>query len=825
MRTAAPSPSPLRILVAAASLLALAGPVAAQPKVRIASARVGLPPLGETSPEAGGVTKFAAWAPVYVELELLAEVTDPAELVVETPDADGVTTSLAVPLDLATVRPGTVLHSRDLRLMPYLRPAAGTGETTVTVRTAGGAALSEPFRIRSLRPRDPRTYVVLALGSRLPGFQLPRPSTAAGGGVESAGETLRGGHVELAAITDVGQLPDHWIGYDGADLVVLTTGSEEFVKRLFDDKAAAPDRARRAALLEWVNRGGRLVVSVGANASLVASLPALQAILPRHIRSNEPSRQVTQLPLYWSARETSQSTTINGNLTAKGGPFPVANFAPRPDHPGRVVVPPPSRQADEHDTVAVQSGSGLGRITLIGFDLDRPPFTDFGMRAEFWDWVLREGGANRASVGSEGKPQSTTAGPTDEEDEAALALRTHVDTFDGIPVVSFGYVAFLIGLYILLIGPLEYYFLKRVFGRLELTWLTFPVIVLTICVAAYLTAAAVKGRELRVNKVDVVDVVADFDPKTGKPSGTVYGTSWFTVFSPRIDAFTIGVTPAPGWTGGEAELGLVGWLGGPRSGRASLLRRRYGYHVDPPSRVADGLDGVPIQVWSTKSFTARWTGPIDPAAPVVESRLEHPPGDPTRAIGTFVNRMPFDEVTDCVAFYAGFAHPIGTVLSGQEVRLVLDRGQQANQWLQERGQLTDLLGRVPAGSGPTPVPNQSTGSVPTIRSNALPLWGVLFHEAALRNDEGVIPRNASLRRLDQSWRLAPDNRDEVIVVGRVAPKAGPLEGTVGGKDSPSRVWLKGLPGQQQEPAAVAGRARQETYVRLYLPVLPAGKVP
>ena len=94
------------------------------------------------------------------------------------------------------------------------------------------------------------------------------------------------------------------------------------------------------------------------------------------------------------------------------------------------------------------------------------------------------------------------------------------------PVVSFGSVAFLIALYILLIGPLEYYFLKRVFGRLELTWLTFPLIAATVCIAAFLSASAMKGRDIRINKVDVVDVVAE------PGNGRVYGSTWFTLFSP-----------------------------------------------------------------------------------------------------------------------------------------------------------------------------------------------------------------------------------------------------------------------------------------------------
>src|SRR5207302_1311334 len=117
-------------------------------------------------------------------------------------------------------------------------------------------------------------------------------------------------------------------------------------------------------------------------------------------------------------------------------------------------------------------------------------------QAEFWDWVLRECGANRTSIGSEGKARQPNAPPSDDEDEIAVALRTHVDTFEAVPVVSFGPVAFLIVLYILLIAPLEYYFLKRVFGRLELTWITFPIIVLTVCLASFLSASSMKGHDL-----------------------------------------------------------------------------------------------------------------------------------------------------------------------------------------------------------------------------------------------------------------------------------------------------------------------------------------
>lgn len=764
-------------MFAAALLVAFAPLLRAEPPPpSILSARVGFPDARNSEKR---ITKFAAWSPVEVELH---STRGQLQLVVEAPDADGVLTVLKTKLAAGSTRATT-----------YVRPAAG-GEITLHVEDESGKQVGEPFRIRNLRPKDPLTYVVLSLGSRLPNFDLPKPSTGTGSAETDASGPLRGGRVELAAIDDAAKLPDNWIGYDAADQVILNTSSLAFLR--------AWSINQQIAFQEWIERGGRCVIA-GSR-----PLTSFNDLLPVQFASVS---QVSSLPLYWSARETSQSTSLTGNLAVKNGTFPVAKFAPLPGRTPRIVVPPASRPTELKDAVAVQHAYGLGRVTMIGFDLDRAPFTEFPRQAEFWDWVLREGGSSRASVGSEGKPRTESSGPTDDEDEVAVALRNHADTFEAIPVVSFGSVAFLIVLYILIIGPIEYWFLKRILGRLELTWITFPIIVATVCVAAALSASALKGRDLRVNKIDVVDVEAGFDANDGKPVGRVFGTAWFTIFSPKIDTYSPLVMPAEGWVW-EPKLGrtVVSWVGGPRAGRAGLLQRKYAYSTFHGRTFAFGLDDVPVQMWSTKSFSANWTDGMSSTSPVVESRLEHPFGDPNKAIGSFVNRMPFEAVSDCVAFYAGQAYPIGTILKGQEVRLVLDRGQPAPQWMQERGQLAELLGRGQAlGAAASAASKDAVKS--TAPSTHLPLWSMLFHEAALRNEEGVIPRNASLRRLDQSWRLAPDYRDEVIVVGRVLPPPGTIDERFNGSESPTRLLLK-------DGKSLPGFARQETYVRLFLKV-------
>jgi hypothetical protein len=801
-------------------LIVLAGPIAAKDfPVKITAARVGLPIAGKTPDKDEGwqssnITKFAAWAPIYLDLELSSAVSEPAEIVIESSDPDEIGTTLTVPLNLTGAKVGTRLAAADLGAIGYIRPA-GIGEVIISIRGVnGGKELSEPFRVRSLRPRDRLSYVVLTLGPHIPDFDLPKPPV--GSADQATG--FRGGRVELTEMTDVNQLPDRWFGYDAVDLIVLNTapGADDFLERLFGGKQQG-ESARRDALIEWIRRGGRLVVTVGGNAGLVAKLTALQELLPYAVNPSQPNRKSGVIVLYWSARESSQTSTLSGAVEAKSGTFPVANLQAKVERPARVLIPTRDRLKDQKDVLAAQAPYGIGRVTVVGFDLDRPPFTDFPQRVEFWDWVLREGGANRASSGSEGKLKPGTSGPTEEEDEVAIALRVHADTFENVPVISFGWVAMLLVLYILLIGPVEYFFLKRILGRLELTWITFPIIVLTISIAACFTAYSMKGRDLKINKLDAIDV--------DLASNRVYATTWFTIFSPHIETYTLGITPGEGWsTENEPGGTVVNWVGAPRGGRPSLLRRNYRYHAGE-----DGLENVPVQVWSTKSFASNWSAPIqsgnDANSALVESRLEHPPGDRTAVIGTFVNRMPIPVLSDCVAFYAGQAYPIpgGTIRSGETVRMVLDKGTLASQWLQKESRLEEVLRRVPTyaerpGAAKIASTQPGNSGPQPLLDNSFPFWGVFFHESSLTFGEGVIPRNASLRWLDQSWRLDPTNRSEVILVGRAAPPIGPSEATLSGPNAPSRLWLKGIPGVGEARKPIPGTGRQETWVRVYLPV-------
>lgn len=796
--------------VITALTLAAASAAAQSHPIKIKSVKTGFPHgpnVTQRDDDGSGsyICKTNFWTPVYLELEILRSVDRPAAVVLEASDPDDLGTSVTVPLqNLSDVRPGTTLSAAELAYLPCVR--LGGRDLSVSIRDPGsGRNLAEPKRLSFVRSKDTSAYVVLSLGSRLPGFELPPEAPGAN----------RGSKVDLAVIDNPYLLPDRWYGYDAADLVVLATGSasvQNFLAPLFTDPQHKP---RLDALVEWVRRGGRLVVSVGQNAGVAASFPVLQELLPMRLPRENLVEQVKDLPMEWLTHGVSEKKTKLNTLTAKGGTFPLVRFEPHTDRGARQIVPPADSLREGTRRAVVQAPYGLGRVTLVAFDLDRSPFVDYDDRPRAWDLILRECGANRAPQ-SFNKNNYSYSGIA--EDELANEMRQHADAFASVPVISFGWVAAFIVLYTLLIGPVEYYVLKKVFKRLELTWITFPIIVLTVSAIAYFSAYALKGSDMKVNKVDIVDI----DPATNR----VYGRTWFTVFSPRIDTYRVGVEPAPGWAapGGAHGGALVDWTGAGSGRRGGLFRRSYQYGLTQPgdpatARFADGLVDVPIQVWSTKGFTADWNAVLDKATPPVVSELVHPPANPANVVGTFTLNLPFKELQDVHLVYAGKAYKWDAIPTGVPVNAFLDDTKVEGDWI---AKLTSLSVFTTVNQ-----PNFGRASTQKLQSNgAAPAFQMMFHEETLKSNDTAAPRNSTLRRLDQSWRLSSLHRDEVIVIGRVpAVRDVPAEELLTAADSPSptRIWLKELPGGAANRTPQQGTLQQETFVRIYLPVKPFKK--
>lgn len=738
----------------------------------------------------GARSRNGVWTPVMVPIQAPGEDVpgDSYRIVVETTDGEAVPYRYTIPV------PGISANSTQ-SLFAYLRPGGTGAAFTVSLQNKDGSELqkiSDLSRDTSKKEiLEPKEVFYLTVGSSLPAFKSAFKPDATGPTPQPDNQGQNVSVPGFASIEKAADLPDRWFGYESVDAIVITTSSEPFVQQLLN-----MDKPRGDALLDWVRRGGRLVLSVGRNresaAKWLAKMPLVDGALQGKVtRASLPSLQM------WCSADPRQKQPLR-NLD-------IVRVQPGPNMQGMVYEDPVAGDPELRPELW-QSSCGLGRVILVAFDLDAPPFSSWDGQGSFWK-KLHDEVAPRVLVGDANQP----AGSLTQGGELAVDLKRELESFQEMPVIPFGSVALLILLYIVLAGPLDYFLLKKIFKRLELTWLTFPVLVFVVSVTAYAAASYFKGEELRINKIDLVDI--DLHGR-----GQVYGHSWFTLFSPRVRNFTIGVEPAPEWGGSRngddadaaAATMLVATMDGPEpvlSGNSqSLFRRPYEYAAD-----AGSLMHVPIPRWATRTFTASWSAPLTDA-----QRKDHPPPiqaelrisrDGRALSGGIANNLS-TELQGVALFFQGQWYLLGDLAPGEtrEVSPLFEpdvKPHSLQEWFTEAKVL--LPQRAAAFSG----------SLRTLRT-------ALFHGAP----GGGQQPNSGLRLFDEGWRIQSQGegqqrryRDEAILVARTPIRRDRAGAIMKDGFCPSRLRLGEAPGPQEQRPALSGYLQQETYVRIYIPVI------
>ena len=437
-------------------------------------------------------------------------------------------------------------------------------------------------------------------------------------------------------LDDPRHLPDQWYGYEGVDALVLSTSKAERYATL------APESPQMEALEQWVRMGGKLVFCAGAQAARTLDKDSPWARFA-------PGRFQEMVSL----RQTGALETFAGSAI----PIPQAARGEAPLRVPRLAGVEGLIEAREADLpLVVRTARGFGQIVFLAGDLDGPPLASWPDQSRLVARLL-------------GLPTSRTA---DEEQRSggmwfgyadmAGQLRSALDQFAGVRLVPFWLVATLVVVYILLIGPVDYFFLRKVVGRMQWTWLTFPAIVLVFSAAAYVLAYRLKGNELRVNQIDLIDV--------DMASGQVRGTSWMNLFSPTTRSFELSVQPGvrPGKPAPDARASvLMAWLGLPGKGlggmdpqTASPVTWRDPYDFSP---ALNAMRGLPIQVWSSRSLTARWCDTI--VAGDAGSKLAD---DEQGLSGTVVNESPLP-LSKCILAYDRWVYELDTLAPGQSIEL------------------------------------------------------------------------------------------------------------------------------------------------------------
>jgi hypothetical protein len=794
-------------LIALVVVACLAASAPAQTAPSIERVRIGLPVGG--SGQDDGSTRNGTWAPVAVTLRGSKEGNPRGvyRLRVETTDLQDIAyrATVAVP----------ALAAEGLRTVTgYIVPGGDGATFRITVEDAEGRAirsLALPSR-ESTRAPVVGADDILFFGAGAGLSQLRRAAEKLEMPEGKERDDNDAGRRQMAHTTDVPLLPDRWIGYDAADVVVLMTGNRDFVLQLLQDDEAP----RRAALVEWVRRGGQLIVSVGRNQQDVAKLLAKMPLIDCKIIDSVQNQKLPEVSRGWSRREAHRPILQQVELVT-------LELGDRVD----VLV------REERKPVIVQASCGLGRVLLVAFDLDGPNFTAWEGQEAFWTRMQSEiapylnRGPKRARRLPQNKDMPGDPGIMGGDSEKAsmqAKLKREIDTFGEIPPISFGWVSLFILFYIALVGPLDYFILKKLFKRLEWTWITFPVSVIVVSVAVYFAAYGLKGEELRINKIDLVEV----DLAGAKQ---VYGSTWFSLFSPRVAAYTVGLEPASDtWTAPvptEAPGPTITLLEAgdttTRAGSQALFRRPYEYADEQA-----GLYRVPVPVWSTRSFKASWRAPLKAKLPMIDITDDAGPIRKARSGSGLAGRITNNlgvKLSDVALFYQYKWYNLGSMEPGEGKQIeplfagdAQGQNREIGRWFTDPGILAPGLPLAPSGRL---IDADFKGSSAKPYETIKPM---LFFRAA----ERTLETNAGLRRFDQTWRLrelpeypTPDRtryRDEVILVARTPMLCDEAEVATAHPASPSRLWIGELPAADHPRPRVKGILTQETFLRVYIPV-------
>ncbi|MFZ5829645.1 MAG: hypothetical protein ACOY3P_06140 [Planctomycetota bacterium] len=571
----------------------------------------------------GGAYKAGLWTPVEVLLRG-ADGLIGAELVFTVPDGEGVPSRISTTLSSGL--------PRDAAGNSVVRLVARFGRVTSTA----SVELRQDGRVLTER-RFAASRV--AKGDFPPALQSQKLIVVVGPdslGVDDA-IGLQGLEADrrpvVALVGSVDALPDRWIGYEGVDALVIATADPAS----FAGWQGGDPRAQ--ALVRWIESGGKLLLTAGSRAETVfADASPLAPLAPGKLARMMNLRQTTALESF--ARSAS----------------PVPAPAPGETAGLRVGVFEDVRgviEAREGNLpLVIRMRHGFGQVIFFGGDLELSPLAEWADRRFLVARLLDLPTTLAADEDQRGSVMH--GGYTD----LAGQLRSALDQFTGIQLISFWAVAAAVIAYVLIIGPLDYYLVRRVVKRPWLTWVTSPLIVVAFSLAAYAIAVAYKGEEIRSRQIELVDIEAS--------TGLARGTSWLGFFSPRVAAYDIRIEPRTPEGEPTVEDRFVAWLGLPGSalggmeaGGAEAMLWPAGYQFGPGLKQ---IEGLPLAAWSSRSLTARWIGHAEPG---IEANLVDEGEIPT---GSIINRMPVG-LERCLLAYGTWAYELGAIEAGGAVTL------------------------------------------------------------------------------------------------------------------------------------------------------------
>jgi hypothetical protein len=317
---------------------------------------------------------------------------------------------------------------------------------------------------------------------------------------------------------------------------------------LNSEKAADLRVSQVDALLSWLHAGGHLIVGVEQVADVNGS-PWLRKIVPGDLKDYRTVERHAELQEWIktanvSAANPSFRMRASQKRPAKSGRGPVQlnvpdsspvalgqnPFANLPDDSsfelaglqvatgtmrGEVLV------SAEETPLIVTSNVGEGRVSILLFSPEREPFRSWKNSSVFW--------AKMAEVPTVLYANSDFYQPYSPSADGIFGAMIDSRQVHKLPA---GWLLLLLIAYLVIIGPLDQYWLKRI-GKPMLTWITFPCYVVLFSLLIYFIGYKLRAGESEWNELHVVDVFSAGD------HAELRGRTYASVYSPANQKYQV----------------------------------------------------------------------------------------------------------------------------------------------------------------------------------------------------------------------------------------------------------------------------------------------
>eukprot|EP00913_Durusdinium_trenchii_P008912 g8378.t1 len=389
------------------------------------------------------------------------------------------------------------------------------------------------------------------------------------------------------------QLPVDALGYDTLDILVIS-GKYDL------------DRRRSIALRRWIRNGGHLIFCRGSELDTFIQVAEgnVENVDPEHISRWLPIKIVDQSLLRdlggietYAARKT--AIIFSGRARAAR----IEDLSKRP-YGGVTVL-----ATGIDGPLFVRAAYGFGKITFCGLDFHRPPLLNW-----------REVGSIARRIVNDAHPKLASSGRVSTSRRLARSGVTDLGTqlnaiqqdFPEVQRASTIWTMLWLVLFIICIGPVDYFLVHRILKRPRLTWLTFPLMVVAVSFLAFRNSEPVGEKQLLMNQLEIVDVDAT------APQELVRVNAWMTVFSPETRRYRFSLEPGElvqdvgsrndrSNVAGRSVSSLLAWDGVPESTYGGMYRTSgvsfdgLGYDITPQTA---SLGDLPVKVRSTASLKA-----------------------------------------------------------------------------------------------------------------------------------------------------------------------------------------------------------------------------